>query len=252
MECTAAGYATNMRIVKVGTIGMPDRTFMLPGTDNHEPITTPVYCYLIEHERGLVLVDTGIANEGLGVVEKGQGVVEQLAQMGIETDRITCVVMTHMHLDHAAGMGALHNCKFIVRRSEWDMALNPTEREGGYVASHFDKLSRENVELIDGEKDFDLFSDGSIVLVSTRGHSAGHQSVLVRLKESGNFLIAGDAIYLRDNLDRNILPGYCTDEDAAYASMNKLRELEAAGCKILPGHDPAQERNLVLSPKAYL
>ena len=58
---TAAQHASKMAIFKVVEINMPDRTFALPGTDDHSPVTIPVYCYLIEHEKGMVLVDTGVA-----------------------------------------------------------------------------------------------------------------------------------------------------------------------------------------------
>lgn len=245
-------FAKQMTVFKVGEINMPDKTFMLPGTDEHEPITTPVYCYLIEHEQGYVLVDTGIANEGLGAVAQGQSIVEQLTIAGIKRDAIKFIVMTHMHLDHAAYMNAFDNCRFVIRQSEWEMALSPTENEGGYVPSQYDRVRESDVWPIPDNEDFDLFKDGSIVLVSTRGHSIGHQSVLVKLPQSGGHFIAGDAAYLRENLDRNILPGRCTDEVAAYISMSKLREYERRGYAIHFGHDPLQEQSLLLYPQRYL
>ena len=52
----------------------------------------------------------------------------------------------------------------------------------------------------------DVFFDGSLILVDTRGHSRGHQSVIVSLPKSGRIVLAGDAVQVADNLREGILP----------------------------------------------
>lgn len=247
---------SKMIIFKVGEINLPDRTFALPGTDDHSPVTMPVYCYLIEHEKGLVLVDAGVANEDLGVVEPGQDIAKQLEAAGYALDDIDYLVMTHMHLDHAAFMDSFPNSTVVVRRSELEIALDPPASEGGYVPSQYRLLatagsSSRRAVCISDDEDYDLFGDGSIVLIDTAGHSVGHQSVSVSLPGSGRFLIVGDAAYFRANLDRDILPGKCTCDSKAHFSLERLRTLEASGCQLLFGHDPLQEHELRLFPCAY-
>ncbi|MGN0077779.1 MAG: N-acyl homoserine lactonase family protein, partial [Coriobacteriales bacterium] len=234
-----------MTIFKVGKINMPDRTFALPGTEDHSPVVMPVYCYLIEHEKGLVLVDAGVANEDLGVVEPGQDIVSQLETIGFDADDIDFLVMTHMHLDHAAYMDSFPNSTVVVRGSELSIALDPPASEGGYVISQYRLLTSDSslrkVVSVPDDADFDLFGDGSIVLTDTRGHSAGHQSVVVNLLDSGRFLIVGDAAYFHTNLDGDILPGRCTSDCEAHRSLEKLHQIEQQGVTLLFGHDPDQE-----------
>lgn len=246
-----SGYVNCMYIMRVGRIEMPDVNGMLPGTREHGPASIPAYCYLLEHDKGRVLVDTGLANEGLGVVREGEDVVSQLAGLGLTPSDIDYVVLTHMHLDHAAYMSAFPEATFVVRHEELKMAWWPDHFEGGYVLEQYAKTREFNfIEPADDEE-LDLFGDGSVRLLDTRGHSRGHQSVLVTLERDGRFVIAGDAAYFSRNLEEWILPGICTSSLDAERSIARLRHLRDCGWKLLFGHDEGQEQELRIVPAYY-
>ena len=89
------------------------------------------------------------------------------------------------------------------------------------------------VVLIDG--DHDLLGDGSVRLLSTPGHTPGHQSVAV-----GDGLVLGvDVAYFASGLDDHVFPVYGDDPDQQARSAERLRRLRDAGVRVLPGHDPA-------------
>jgi N-acyl homoserine lactone hydrolase len=83
----------------------------------------------------------------------------------------------------------------------------------------------KNLRLIDGAAD--VFGDGSVTLVPTPGHTPGHQSLLVHLKNFGFVILSGDVVHSEDNFERNIVPSLNTNKQDSLASMEKIRQLIA-------------------------
>ena len=108
----------------------------------------------------------------------------------------------------------------------------------------------KNLQLIDG--DTDVFGDGSVTLVSTPGHTPGHQSLLVHLKNSGFIILSGDVVHLEENFEKNIVPCRNTRNTESIASMEKVRRLIAAyKAKLFINHDKSQTDELKLLPAFY-
>ncbi len=80
--------------------------------------------------------------------------------------------------------------------------------------------------------------DGSIVLIDTRGHSRGHQSVVLNLPNTGKTVLINDAAPIKEVMERTLLPGTCTDNWQAVRSVQKLQHLESCGYKMIYAHDP--------------
>jgi N-acyl homoserine lactone hydrolase len=107
-----------------------------------------------------------------------------------------------------------------------------------------------HLQLIDG--DLDLFGDGSVNLVSTPGHTPGHQSLLVHLKNSGFIILSGDVVHLADNFQKNVVPSLNTDKAASIASMQRVRQLIATyKTTLFINHDKRQTDTLKLIPQFY-
>ena len=103
-----------------------------------QPFDVPVPFFLIEHDKGLVMYDTGNALEvardkvkhwGAGLVAaydpimtEDQYCVNQLAKIGVMPEDITDVVFSHLHLDHAGGCGEFPNARYYVQRREMEWA----------------------------------------------------------------------------------------------------------------------------------
>jgi glyoxylase-like metal-dependent hydrolase (beta-lactamase superfamily II) len=121
----------------------------------------------------------------------------------------------------------------VVQRREWEHALSLPDDDPGYRRVDFDTGQRRR--LISGEHD--LFGDGSVTCFPTYGHTPGHQSLRVRTQR-GEFVLCGDACYLKRTLDELHLPGVLADREAALAALHRFRALQSAGARILYGHDP--------------
>jgi glyoxylase-like metal-dependent hydrolase (beta-lactamase superfamily II) len=226
----------------------------------------PVPAFLITHpSAGTILVDTGLhpsvtarpsAKLGRGVswfarprLEPGRDVPAQLRGRGIDPKSVPTVVMTHLHLDHTSGISEFPNSTFVVSAAEWEAAT--TDRRPmlrGYRPSHFDFLFDYRTLDYDAAgvtsyasfgRTIDLFGDGSVRLAFTPGHSAGHQSVIARLRER-DLVIAGDAIYTYRQLDRAPEPPHPVDRHRWRRSLRELQRFRERypDAVIVPGHDP--------------
>ena len=108
----------------------------------------------------------------------------------------------------------------------------------------------KKLQLIDG--DTDVFGDGSVTLVSTPGHTPGHQSLLVHLKNSGFIMLSGDVVHLQGNFEKNIVPSLNTDKAKSIASMEEVRQLIATyKATLFINHDKRQTDKLKLLPAFY-
>jgi glyoxylase-like metal-dependent hydrolase (beta-lactamase superfamily II) len=108
----------------------------------------------------------------------------------------------------------------------------------------------KQLQLLDG--DTDVFGDGSVTLIATPGHTPGHQSLLVHLKNSGFIVLSGDVVHSEDNFARNIVPSLNTDKAASIASMARVRQMMATyHARLFINHDKAQSDTLKLLPAFY-
>lgn len=233
-----------------------------------EPFDVPVPFYLIEHPDGYVLFDTGNAyevvdnklehwGEGLlaaydPVMSEEQWVVNAIQELGVKPEDIKYVILSHLHLDHAGGVGHFPNAKYIVQRKELHFAYVPDfYMKAAYIRKDFDK----DVDwlILEGWRDnkYDVFGDGKILIYFTPGHTPGHQSVLVNLDEDGPFFLTADSCYTTENLDEDVLPGLVADPSATVKTIQMIRTLREQGVNIVVGHDPVEWKKFKKAPDFY-
>ena len=165
--------------------------------DERNRIPLALRCLLIEHDDGLVLIDTGIGNKEndkfidiYGVENKGAHgrtrLEDALAELGHRPDDIRWVINTHLHFDHAGGDNwidpagksglAFPKARYVVQKAELEFARHTNERTAGsYLAHNFEGVP---FQLLDGEVDI----LPGIRALPTPGHVPYHQSILI---ESG-------------------------------------------------------------------
>ncbi len=234
-------------------------SFMLEGREGH--VAVPVPAYLVVHPKGMLVFDSGlhvdtqsdpVAHVGEGLaryhgfdVHPGEEIAARLAAIDVDPATVGLVVNSHLHFDHAGGNAQLPEADVLVQRREWEAAHRDGAERRGYVTTEYDTGQR--VRLVDGEHD--VFGDGSVVCVPTYGHTPGHHSLRVRTA-AGEFVLCGDACYLRESLERLHLPGVIADRDAALRSFQVLRDLQARGARIMFGHDAEFWRDVTQAPIA--
>jgi len=181
-------------------------------------------------------------------------VTGQLAEIGLKPSDIGRVAISHTHGDHIGNVRLFPDSAILMQRAEhsWINSGNgPNDNVNRLMAMARELLGApKNLQLIDG--DTDVFGDGSVILVSTPGHTPGSQSLLVHLKNSGFIILSGDVVHLEGNFERNIVPALNTDKAQSIASMEKIRQMMARyGATLFINHDKKQTETLKLLPAFY-
>jgi len=228
--------------------------------EKQRDVTIPVNMWVIDHAKGLVVVDTGNNNaisdgkckthwpagfcDLLKPSQKREDVIDaQLKKLGFSPDQVKVVITSHSHLDHIGNIKMFPKAIHVIQKKELYQAWWPEkfQRDGGsaFVMGDFDGPARDfNWLELDG--DYDLFGDGSVMILSTPGHTLGHQSVKVKLASGKTIIMAQDAIWFKENLE-----GYpaglnysVKDYNASVQRLKLMRDLENA--ELYFGHDPDQ------------
>ena len=209
---------------------------------------SPVPGYLIQTDDGTnALVDTGFPRGRSG---EENFVVNRLASVGVAPGDINYVVATHLDPDHAGAHDQFPDAEFVVQRAHYEAAQSRRHDRFEQMREHWDRP-----ELRYRQVDGDTELLPGIELIESAGHVPGHQSVLVRLPNTGPVLLAIDAIPLARQLDPDTRPigPYDTDEAATRASTRKLVDLarREGVALIVHGHDAEQWQTLKKAPDYY-
>jgi glyoxylase-like metal-dependent hydrolase (beta-lactamase superfamily II) len=216
------------------------------------PITVPCPIYLIEHSRGLVLFDTGVAPESWedpravygGLLDAFQldtppenRIDRQLANYGFKPEDVTHVVVSHSHFDHTGGMHLFPHAEMYMSIEDIRYAFWPDPPYAGFFrGADLDRTRSFNWNPL--SSDLDLFGDGSIQIIRTPGHTEGELALLVKLP-SRTFLLTADAIHVRANLEHMVPCPVDLNTIASQQSIQRIKQLAAAHeADIWVMHDP--------------
>lgn len=234
------------------------------GTPAAKRHVLPIPAFLVEHPTaGAILIDTGlhadVASDPRGNLGRAtaamtsirmrpeQAVPAQLRARGLEPGDLAFVLMTHLHYDHASGVSQFPGVTFVVDATEWDAF-----GDGGLLQGYRHGLVEHPVEwrtvdvVADGsphgpfDHTLDLLGDGSIRLLATPGHTAGHRSLLLRTAGEGELLLTGDAAYTRRTIERRWVPLFVEDVPGYLRSLEALAAWteQHPEAPVLCGHDP--------------
>jgi N-acyl homoserine lactone hydrolase len=186
----------------------------------------PVHGFVVTHPHGAVLVDTGVGgpDEVLNdwrVVNRSAA--DALAELDMTPGDIDLVINTHLHFDHCGQNAVFPHAACYVQRAELDRA----KRESPELYDWFGFMNAR-FELLDGDADV----LPGLAVITTPGHTVGHQSVVVQTADGPTELLIGDAAYTpRQYLrpaDDELPPGQASDPAAWRDSLGRIRSTGAA------------------------
>jgi N-acyl homoserine lactone hydrolase len=236
-----------------GDITLADKSLMSPGVDQGKPINLVDTCYLIVHPRGMLLWDSGLPdalasmpdgiNSGAFTMRRKATLSAQLAQLGYTPESINYVAFSHLHGDHAGNANMFARSTWLVQRVEHDAAFSAQAAQNGFDVSQYDSLRNAQKTLLTG--DHDVFGDGSVMILSTPGHTVGHQSLMVRLR-SDTVVLSGDLWHFRENRERRGVPSFNYNKEQTLASMERMEQiLRDNNARLIIQHDPQDVGALV-------
>lgn len=225
-----------------------------PGVNEGQSMDFVDTCYLIKHKQGWFLWDTGIPDavaampNGLAPADpkavtwkRPKTLASQLEQIGVKPADIKAMGVSHTHPDHIGNVEMFPQATLYVQKAEYDWP--GANNEPRFKPSH-------PVELLSGDKD--VFGDGSLTILSTPGHTPGHQSLLVKLPKTGAVVLSGDAVHFRSNWENRRVPSMNANKDQSLASMQKIADtLSKEKAQLWINHDKAQRDSQKMSPEFY-
>ena len=216
--------------------------------------------YLIVHPRGTVMVDTGSLPDSHfkadgapvveGVVTATKPVLPQLKAAGYEPRDITYFVLSHYHSDHTGNANAFAGSTWIVQKAERDYMF-ADKPEGIIQPDTYSALRNAKTKILDNE-DFDIFGDGSVVVMATPGHTPGHQVVAVKLANRGTVVLAGDLYHYPEERTTGRTPTFEFAPEQSKVSRGRIEKyVKDNNAQLWIEHDVATHAALPKSP-AYI
>jgi N-acyl homoserine lactone hydrolase len=255
--CASTGVQ-RMYVFYCGEAQIPDISPWSPGVDVGKPFTFSDNCYLIRHGNDWMLWDSGfpdaLADTPDGIVGvrnmrqlRRRTLASQMAEVGVSPDQVTVIAFSHSHGDHVGNGNLFTAGTLYIQEAEYDAAFGPDPGRYGMAPASFDKLRAGKVVKLHG--DYDVFGDGSVKIISTPGHTPGHQSLLVRLPKTGPVVLSGDIAHFQSNFDNRRVPGFNFDIAQSRQSMDKVDALvKAEHAQLWINHDAAQSATIVHAP----
>jgi N-acyl homoserine lactone hydrolase len=226
-------------------------------------VYNPYFLYVVKHPSGTLLFDSGAHPELATDPESRLGaaaadfemrlspddhIERRLSAIGLRPSDVDLVVQSHLHFDHAGGLEWVKHAPVLVQAEELTFAMDPpVYQEAIYLRGDYD--IGLNWQQLEG--DHDVFGDGRVMIISTPGHTRGHQSLLVRLDGQTVFLLA-DAAYLLEKMRSRRLPGLLWSPDAMIASWDRIEEIERSeNAHLMTTHELDYETSVRLAPASW-
>jgi N-acyl homoserine lactone hydrolase len=164
--------------------------------------------------------------------------VSQLESLGVKPDDITYVSVSHTHGDHVGNLKMFTKSKILMQKLEHESATPKPLNDD------------QNVEIFSGDRD--VFGDGSVTIISTPGHTPGHQSLLVKLPKTGALILTGDLVHFQCMWDHKIVPSFNFNKEQSLASIERVIKLVAEHkAQLWIGHDKDITARINRAPKFY-
>lgn len=229
----------------------------------------PIYCWVIEHPEGIIVVDTGETSRAsdpsyfprwhpyyrFGVkmrVEPEQEVGSEIKKLGLSPKDVKWVIMTHLHTDHAGGISHFPQSEFLVSRKEYKLAAGLPGKMRGYLPDRIPTWFEPHLLDYYADGRYGAFSKGytvtkseDVFIVPTPGHTLGHQSVIL-LDGDVTYMFAGDTSYTEALMADRVVDGVSPNSRMAYDTLVRIQQfLRSESTVYLPSHDPMSAERMV-------
>ena len=266
---TASGAPTSVRlyVFDCGSMQADLTRFRLePSEVATNVLATP--CFMIAHPNGTLMWDVGsvpdsdwmptgspvahhltLPDQSTRDLMLNKQLLPQLNEIGYQPSDITYIALSHYHWDHVANANAFANATWLVRKVERDLMFS--EKPPVTMPTWYAQLKDAKTEIIEGEN-YDVFGDGTVVIMSAPGHTPGHQMLHLKLAKTGDVVLSGDLYHFKEARELKRVPTFDYDQTQTPISRERAEAfLATSGAQLWIQHDSAQIASLKKAPEYY-
>ena len=245
-------YALDCGLIHVKDMAM----FSDTGEYNGKPGVLSDPCFVIRHPKGILVWDTGLGDKlaetkggvdiEIGHMQADHSLLDQLKEIGLTPADVTYLSFSHTHFDHTGNANEFPGATWILNKTELAWAES---KPGPFVnLDTFRDYRTAKTQMIDG--DYDVFGDGSVVILKTPGHTPGHQSLQLKLKKAGVVVLSGDLFHQRANYTFRRVPPFNYERADTLASIDRVSTiLKNTKGRLVVQHDLGDFKGLPKFPK---
>jgi glyoxylase-like metal-dependent hydrolase (beta-lactamase superfamily II) len=229
-----------------GSLNIPDTT---PYRLKKEEIATnymSVVSFLVVHPKGTLVWDTGAVPDSAFPPGGGPGTLRyassakplraQLASAGYAPSDITYLALSHFHWDHAGNANLFAGSTWLVTKAERDIMFSepPSPRT---EPQNYSALKNSKTMII-SKSEYDVFGDGTVVIMAAPGHSPGHQVLFLKLAKTGPVVLSGDLYHYPEERKLGLVPTTEFNAEQTVASRAAVEAfLKKKGAQLWIQHD---------------
>jgi N-acyl homoserine lactone hydrolase len=256
----ASSGVDRLYVLDCGRGTAPNQGRFSPGYNDGKPFELSDNCYLIYHPQGYLLWGTGISDKFLyllsGVPSYGgrpnwivtKGLAKQLEQLNIKPSAVRYIGLANSHIDHIGNLATFPEATILIQKAEWEFAQSRPFEPGMLD----DARLKTDVHMKKIAGDYDVFGDGTAVILATPSVTPGNQSLLLKLPKTGALVLSGDVIHFQYGWDHQVVPGNVWDREATISSFQRLADVIARNnAQLWIEHDNAQSNTRKFAPESY-
>lgn len=229
-------------------------------------LATP--CFMVAHPRGTLMWDVGavpdsdwtptgspvahhltLPDQSTRDLMLNKPLLAQMKEAGFDPADIDYLALSHYHWDHIANANAFANATWLVRREERDAMFS--EQPPVTMPQWYANLKDGKTEIIGGET-YDVFGDGTVVIMNAPGHTPGHQILYLRLAQTGDVVLSGDLYHFKEARELKRVPTFDFDPTLTPVSRERVEAfLATSGAQLWIQHDSALIASLKKAPEYY-
>jgi glyoxylase-like metal-dependent hydrolase (beta-lactamase superfamily II) len=257
-ERAAAPATPRIYIFENGSISGLDPALFNFRREELEAVDFVNVAYLIVHPRGTLMFDSGAVPDSHfkgdgspvveGVVTATKPLLPQLAAAGFAPGDVDYFALSHYHSDHTGNANAFAGSTWIVQKAERDYMF-AADPQGIIQVATYSALRDAKTKILSNEN-FDVFGDGTVVVMAAPGHTPGHQVVAVKLANRGTVVLGGDLYHYPEERTTGRVPTFEFDADQSKASRARVEQyLEDNDATLWIEHDVATHAALPRAPQ---